>query len=103
MLDFLHEKEIRPRRATAAGPLPTPADELGFARQPKTLGLGEASGFAAELFEENAIFFRKVFDHGLLVSVHPAGGGDEEELESNCHAVENVSKLSAAQSPDGLG
>jgi hypothetical protein len=66
-------------------PKAAPADELGFARKPKTLGLREVSGFAAELFEENAIFFLEVFDHGLLVSVHPAGNGDEEELELSCH------------------
>jgi hypothetical protein len=44
-------------------------------RKPNTLGPREASGFAAELFEEKAIFFLEVFDPGLLVS---AGDGAEE-------------------------
>ena len=58
-----------------------PADELGFARQPDALGVGEALGFATELFQENAIFFLEVFDDSLLVSAHPAGDSDEQELE----------------------
>ena len=51
------------------------------------------------MFEENAIFFLEVFDHSLLVPVHPAGDGDEEELELSWHEVENHSKVPAAQSP----
>jgi hypothetical protein len=54
---------------------------------------------AAELFQEQAIFFLEAFDHGLLVSVHPAGDGDEEELEWSCHGMENLPKVPAAQSP----
>ena len=76
-----------------------PAHEFGFARKPNPLGLREPSGFAADLFEENAIFFLEVFDHGLLMSVHPAGNGDEEELELSWHGVENHSKAPTAQSP----
>jgi len=74
------------------------SDKLGFARKPNTLGLREASGFATELFEENAIFFLEVFNHDLLVSIHPAGGGDKKELELSCHAEENPSKVPVAQS-----
>ena len=74
------------------------ADELGFASEPAALGVGEAPGFAAELLEQNAIFFLEVFDDGLLVSVHPAGHGNEEELELSCHGVSKHSKVLAAQS-----
>src|ERR1017187_5909726 len=74
------------------------ADELGFARQPDALGVGEALGFATELFQENAIFFLEVFDHSLLVSAHPAGDRDEQELELRRHRVENLSKVLVAQS-----
>ncbi|HZM02722.1 MAG TPA: hypothetical protein VFC44_06835 [Candidatus Saccharimonadales bacterium] len=76
----------------------TSTDKLGFSRKPNTLGLREASGFAAELFEENAIFFLEVLDHGLLVSIHSAGDGDKKELELSCHAEENPSKVPVAQS-----
>src|ERR1039457_2202336 len=81
------------------GPLPqaASADELGFARQPDALGVGEAVGFATELFQENAILFLKVFDDRLLVSTHPAGDRDQEELELRRHRVENLSKVLVAQ------
>ena len=82
------------------GPLPqaAPADELGFARQPDALGVGEALGFATELFQENAIFFLEVFDHSLLVSADTAGDRDEQELELRRHRVENLSKVLVPQS-----
>jgi hypothetical protein len=67
-----------------------PADELGFASQPDSLGVGEALGFATELFQENAILFLEVFDNSLLVSPHPAGDRDQEELEMSRHKVENL-------------
>src|ERR1022692_1703620 len=82
------------------GPLPqaAPADELGFARQPNALGVGEAVGFATELFQENPVFFLEVFNDSLLVSAHPAGAGDQEELKLRRHKVENPSKIPATQS-----
>ena len=49
------------------------------------LGVGGALGFATELFQENAIFFLEVFDDSLLVSAHPAGDSDQEELELSRH------------------
>ena len=55
----------------------TPSDDLGFASKPDSLGVSEASGSAAELFEENPVLFLQVFDDELLVSIHPAGDGDE--------------------------
>jgi hypothetical protein len=55
-------------------------------------------GFATELFKENAILFLKVFDHSLLVSAHPAGDRDQEELELRRHRVENLSEVPSAQS-----
>jgi hypothetical protein len=78
--------------------LRAPADELGFASQPDSLGVGEALGIATELFKENAILSLKVFDDRLLVSAHPAGDRDQEELELSRHRVENPSKIPAAQS-----
>jgi hypothetical protein len=42
--------------------------------------------------------FLEVFDQNLLVSAHPAGDGDQEELELSRHKVENLSKIPAAQS-----
>src|ERR1022692_3635371 len=74
------------------------ADELGFASQPHSLGVGEALGFATELFQENAILFLEVFDHSLLASAHPAGDSDQEELELSRHRVENLSKVLVPQS-----
>src|ERR1017187_8809369 len=75
-----------------------PAAELGFASQPDSLGVGEALGFATELFQENSILFLKVFDDRLLVSAHPAGDSDQEELELSRHRMENLSKVTSAQS-----
>ena len=80
-------------------PKAAPADELGFASQPDALGVGEALGFATELFKENAILFLKVFDDRLLVSAHPAGDSDQEELELSRHGVENLSKVTTALNP----
>jgi hypothetical protein len=79
-------------------PKAAPTDELGFARQPNALGVGEALGFATELFQEDAILFLEVFDDSLLVSAHPAGDSDEQELESRRHRVENLSKVPVAHS-----
>ena len=73
-------------------------DELGFASKSDSLGVGKAPGFAAQLFEENAIFLLEEFDDRLLVSVHPAGDGNKEELELSCHRLKNLSKVAAAQS-----
>jgi hypothetical protein len=55
-------------------------------------------GFATELFQENAILFLEVLDDSLLVSAHPAGDRDEEELKLSRHSVENLSKVIVAQS-----
>jgi hypothetical protein len=54
---------------------PPSAEKLGFASQPDSLGVAKAPGFAAELFQENTIFFLEKFDDRLLVSIHPAGDG----------------------------
>lgn len=51
----------------------------------RALGIGEIIWLAAELFEDNAIFFLKVFDHRLLVLIDPAGDGDQEELKLRRH------------------
>src|ERR1022692_4428531 len=85
------------------GPSPqaASADELGFARQPDALGVGEALGFATELFQENPVFFLEVYNDSLLVSAHPAGDRDEQELELRRHRVENLSKVLVAQSSIG--
>jgi hypothetical protein len=50
------------------------------------------------LFQENAIFFLEVFNDSLLVSAHPAGDRDEQELELRRHRVENLSKVLVPQS-----
>jgi hypothetical protein len=76
----------------------TPADGPGFASKPDALGVSEALGFAAELFEENAVLFLEVFDGGLLMPIDPARDGNEEKLELSCQAVENLSRVPAAQS-----
>ena len=55
-------------------------------------------GFATELFQENAILFLEVFDNSLLALAHPAGDRDQEELELSRHKVENLSKVTTAQS-----
>jgi hypothetical protein len=38
----------------------TPADESGFASKPDSLGVSEATGLAAELFEENTVYPEKL-------------------------------------------
>jgi hypothetical protein len=78
------------------------SDELGFASKPDSLGIGKAPGFAAQLFEENTIFLLEEFDDRLLVSIHPAGDGNKEELELSCHGVKNLSNVAVAQSSKGL-
>jgi len=72
------------------------ADEFGFARQPKVLGVGETVGYAIELFQKNAIFLLEPIDHSLFVSAPPAGDRDDEELELRRHSVENLSKVHVA-------
>ena len=71
---------------------------LAFARQPNALGVGEALRFPTELFQENPVFFLEVFNDSLLVSAHPTGDRDEQELELRRHRVENLSKVLVAQS-----
>jgi hypothetical protein len=79
-------------------PKAAPTDELGFARQPNALGVGEALSFPTELFQENPVFCLEVFNDSLLVSAHPTGDRDEQELELRRHSVENLSKVLVAQS-----
>jgi len=50
------------------------------------------------LFKEKAVFLLKVFDDGLLMSVHPTSDCHEKELELGCHGAENLSAFPAAQS-----
>ncbi len=50
------------------------------------------------MFEEHTILLLEKFDHRLLVLIHPAGDGNQEELELSCHGVKNLSKVAAAQS-----
>jgi hypothetical protein len=73
---------------------------LALRRKSDSLGVGTATGFAAELFEQHVIFFLEIIDDVLLVPVHPAGHSDDEELEARGHGVENPSKSFAAQ-PSG--
>jgi hypothetical protein len=79
-------------------PKAAPPDQLGFASKPDSLRVGETLGLTAELFEENSILFLEVFDHRLLVLVHPAGDGNQEELELGCHGGRKHSKTLAVQS-----
>jgi hypothetical protein len=78
-------------------PKTAPPDDFRFPSQPEALRLGEAPGFAAELFEENPILLLEVFDHRLLVSVHPTSHGNQKELELGCHRARNHSKFNATQ------
>jgi hypothetical protein len=66
----------------AKAPSPNP---LGFATQPDSVSVGEALGFAADLFEERAVLFLEVFAHRLLMSVLPASDGHEEKWRLGCH------------------
>jgi hypothetical protein len=50
------------------------------------------------LFQKNPVFFLEVFNDSLLVSAHPTGDRDEQELELRRHGVENLSKVLVAQS-----
>jgi hypothetical protein len=54
--------------------------------------------FPTELFQENPVFFLEVFNDSLLVSAHPTGDRDEQELELRRHRGENLSKVLVAQS-----
>jgi hypothetical protein len=49
------------------------------------LAIGETFRLAAELFEEDAVFFLKVLDHRLLVLIDPAGDGEQKELQVRRH------------------
>jgi hypothetical protein len=40
------------------------------------------------LFQQDAIFFLEVFDDSLLVSAHPAGDRDKQQLELRRHRAE---------------
>jgi hypothetical protein len=62
-----------------------PSERLRSAGKPHSLGVSEAFGFTTQLFEQNAILFLKVRDHRLLMSVHPANDGDQNELKLGCH------------------
>jgi hypothetical protein len=64
---------------------PMPTDGLGSASQTHSLGVSETFGFAAELFEENAILLLEVFNDRLLVPVHPTGDGKQNEMQLSCH------------------
>ena len=81
----------------------TPADELGFASKADSLSVREALGFAAELFQENAIFLLEIFNDHVLVAVHPAGDRKKQELELCCHAAKNPSKVPPPQSSRCIG
>jgi len=73
----------RPRHGTNAGAYrsdhgaqgfePAATDHLGFSRQAHALGIREAFGFAAELFEQDFVLGLQVFDNGLLLSIDPTG------------------------------
>ena len=54
---------------------------------------------AAELFKENSLLLLKVFDHGLLMAVHPPSDGQQQELKVNGHDSMKTSKGVATQSP----
>jgi hypothetical protein len=51
----------------------TPSHDLCFASKPDSLGVREAPGLAAELFDKNAVLLLEVFDDGLLMPIDPAG------------------------------
>ncbi len=74
-----------------------PSDRLGLAGKPHSLGVSEALGFAAELFEKNAILFLKVLNHRLLVSVHPTDHHEKEELQLCVHGRQRTVKATGAQ------
>jgi len=64
---------------------PGSTEHLGFAGQVRTLAIGETFRLASELFEENAVFFLKVRDHGLLVLIDPASDDEQEEWQVPHH------------------
>jgi hypothetical protein len=74
-----------------------PTDHLRFAGKTHSLGVSESFGFAAELFEENAILFLEEFNDRLLVPIHPTGYGKQNEMQLSCHRRRKHSKLFAAQ------
>jgi hypothetical protein len=45
------------------------------------LFIGEPKALSIELILENPVFFNQIVDNGLLVSVKPAGQGDDQKLE----------------------
>ena len=67
------------------------------------LGIGEAFGFAAELFEENAILFLEEFDDGLLVSVHPTGDGHRDKRPRLPHGRRFYRRMQTWQDWDESG
>ena len=60
-------------------------------------------GFTAESFEKHAIQFLEVFEHRLLVSVHAAPDGNQEELEMGCHGASKHSNPLRLNRADCIG
>jgi hypothetical protein len=58
-----------------------PPDCLGLLCEPSTLRVGPANALVAKLLAVSLILRLEVFDHGLLVSIHPAGEDQKEELK----------------------
>ena len=60
-------------------------EHLGFAGQARASSIGEALGFASQLFKEDPVFLLEIIDKGLLVSIDPADNHEKEELELHVH------------------
>ncbi len=55
-------------------------ERLAFHREPSSLVIGEAETLATELAFEDAVLLDEVINDILLVTVDPAGDGDQKEL-----------------------
>ena len=58
-----------------------PAEPLALLGEPAALRVGEAQASFAEVLAEDAVLFEQVFDGVALTAVHPAGHGEEHEME----------------------
>ena len=80
-----------------------PTDRLGFTGQANALGIGEAPGFASQLFQEDSILFLQILDDRLLVAVDPAANHKKQDLDLSIHAPQQTVQLRAAQGQSRFG
>ena len=70
------------------------AKDLGFHGKSPPLDIGETKPLSLELILEHAVFFYKIVDDRLLLTVKPAGQGDYQQMEGLYDVVHCPNRLS---------